>query len=584
MCRTHPAAAAAQPAAAAAEPAHLDDEPPMSLVAMPTDLLELIFCACSTASAFGAIAATCSSFQCTLAVSDCWRVLAWQNFDVPLPDLAGPVDSIRRLYRRLHAEEPERLTCSGFLCDGGVDLGDMEGADVNPFALADPAQPVVLNVLPQMAAAFWVSNAFVDSDWQLYCSASGERNVTVVAAVHSEPHDIARQADALEAERARRAYLTARLQYMAQTLWSWAVEGFGGLASCSTETLEHTLLAAWGLPQGRVLLLHGIPAAERSEHVGRLATLVQEVSQREVAALRVFEGRHAGRRLMLDADACLRAAARAAGPARPDFFDRAEPTLLGLEAAAAADARSQEALAATAAASHAATAAAAEVGAPAAEAAAAAEADDEEAVWRASQARHREEMRRPPPRLPCPPGALAVASHVVVRRGVMCSCPVQCGVLLGSLQPLAPADLYGPSMRRWDDLTHHDQLPPETWTRHGPPQPVRLPGVTVAECARRGAPTAAAAEAAADEGGPFPILWFRFDAIDDSREGSEQLNPRGEFRYELAQPRALRYLLCKLISPEDRMEAMQDDHAQPNIDLEFCGMDGWTVRIDEGAV
>lgn len=150
----------------------------------------------------------------------------------------------------------------------------------------------------------------------------------------------------------------------------------------------------------------------------------QEVSQREVAALRVFEGRHAGRRLMLDADACLRAAARAAGPARPDFFDRAEPTLLGLEAAAAADARSQEALAATAAASHAATAAAAEVGAPAAEAAAAAEADDEEAVWRASQARHREEMRRPPPRLPCPPGALCGALGLEPaprsRRGRLC--------------------------------------------------------------------------------------------------------------------------------------------------------------------
>ena len=30
-----------------------------------------------------------------------------------------------------------------------------------------------------------------------------------------------------------------------------------------------------------------------------------------------------------------------------------------------------------------------------------------------------------------------------------------------------------------------------------------------------------------------------------------------------------------LISPEDRMAAMQDDHASPNIDLEYCGVDGW---------
>ena len=117
----------------------MDDEPPMSLVAMPTDLLELIFCACSTASAFGAIAATCSSCQCTLAVSDCWRVLAWQNFDVPLPDLAGPVDSIRRLYRRLHAEEPERLTCSGFLCDGKVlvEACMRDGRPERPWAADD---------------------------------------------------------------------------------------------------------------------------------------------------------------------------------------------------------------------------------------------------------------------------------------------------------------------------------------------------------------------------------------------------------------------------------------------------------------
>ena len=45
--------------------------------------------------------------------------------------------------------------------------------------------------------------------------------------------------------------------------------------------------------------------------------------------------------------------------------------------------------------------------------------------------------------LVAPPATLAVASHLVIRRGLTCSCPVQCGVLLGSTAPLAPAQLYG---------------------------------------------------------------------------------------------------------------------------------------------
>ena len=45
--------------------------------------------------------------------------------------------------------------------------------------------------------------------------------------------------------------------------------------------------------------------------------------------------------------------------------------------------------------------------------------------------------------LVAPPATLAVASHLVLRRGLTCSCPVQCGVLLGSTVPLPPAQLYG---------------------------------------------------------------------------------------------------------------------------------------------
>ena len=45
--------------------------------------------------------------------------------------------------------------------------------------------------------------------------------------------------------------------------------------------------------------------------------------------------------------------------------------------------------------------------------------------------------------LVAPAATLAVASHLVIRRGLTCSCPVQCGVLLGSTAPLVPAQLYG---------------------------------------------------------------------------------------------------------------------------------------------
>ena len=109
---------------------------------------------------------------------------------------------------------------------------------------------------------------------------------------------------------------------------------------------------------------------------------------------------------------------------------------------------------------------------------------------------------------------------------------------------------------------------------------MRLLGATVVECARRAEPGAE---------GLFPIAWFRFDAVDDDAEAeATEQEPQqlagattarvarvGEFRFALAQPRALRYLVLKLISPEDRMVAMQDDHASPNIDLEYCGIDGW---------
>ena len=50
--------------------------------------------------------------------------------------------------------------------------------------------------------------------------------------------------------------------------------------------------------------------------------------------------------------------------------------------------------------------------------------------------------------------------------------------------------------------------------------------------------------------GPFPLCWFRFDRVDANASPL----PRGELRCELTRPRSLRYLLVRLIAPEDRME------------------------------
>ena len=491
---------------------------PVRLDGLPADLICSIFCVCGTMSALAACAATCALFRGLVAASDAWKVLLWRNFDVSLdfePVLDKSLDA-RDLLATFRRVAPQRLVLRGFLCDGGIDSEEVDEPPGMMITSTDPSEPALqLRTLPHMRASFWAANAFVDSDWRVYCSQSGERNISLVAAVAKSPD--AKAESALERERVRRAYMIERLHFVAETLWAWTVNGFGGLGSCSTETLEHAMLSAWALPQGRVLLLHGIPASQRNRHVEMLASLVQGIAQRTPKQLEVWAGAWKGRRLMVDGEAV--------GFLRTEALALCDPpqTSLGCTADGVFD----------------------RLGGAA---------EGEGATMH----------------LIAPPATLAVASHVVVRRGVMCSCPVQCGALLGSTAPLPPSHLYGAAARLWDDATSVDLLPPEV----GAGVAARLPGVTVVECARRGESGA---------GGLFPIAWFCFDPIDDSAEaeGGEQANPEQAhpgFRFALAQPRALRYLVLKLISPEDRMVAMQDDHASPNIDLEYCGIDGWRLE------
>ena len=75
----------------------------------------------------------------------------------------------------------------------------------------------------------------------------------------------------------------------------------------------------------------------------------------------------------------------------------------------------------------------------------------------------------------------------------------------------------------------------------------------------------------------FPIAWFKFHPMPQRRRRHE----RGEIEYSLARPRCTRYLLARLVSAENRMAEMSDDHAQPNIDIEHLGAKGYLVATEE---
>ena len=71
--------------------------------------------------------------------------------------------------------------------------------------------------------------------------------------------------------------------------------------------------------------------------------------------------------------------------------------------------------------------------------------------------------------------------------------------------------------------------------------------------------------------GPFPLCWFRFNNVGDDVTPL----PQGELRCELRQPRALRYLLIRLIAPEDRMEVRAAWHW-----MALGGVGGGRERMD----
>ena len=194
---------------------------------LPGDLISSIFCVSSSPRDLAACAATCTLFRGLVATGDPWRSLLWRTFDV-FDECADP----RSLLASFHRRAPQRLALRGFLCDGGVDgweTAKNASSAGNASTAAGLSEPVLqLRTLPQTTASFWMTNAFLDSDWRVYCSDSSERNISLVAAVVSPD---AEASSALERERARRAYMIERLYFVAETLWAWTVNGFGGLRS-----------------------------------------------------------------------------------------------------------------------------------------------------------------------------------------------------------------------------------------------------------------------------------------------------------------------------------------------------------------
>jgi len=182
-----------------------------------------------------------------------------------------------------------------------------------------------------------------------------------------------------------------------------------------------------------------------------------------------------------------------------------------------------------------------------------------------------------------PRGALAVVTSITIRRAITCSCPLMVGCLIGSRKQISAADLYDPDgvVRAFDDaLTpEHVRLLVNDSARRLPPiaHVHRLAShVALIEfgAARPEARPERAGAAAEDGGadGPYPLAWFSFAPL-----GSASLaysTERGELKCTLRAPRAMRSVVLMLISAEDRMFFMHDEHADPNIDLEFCGLSG----------
>ena len=226
----------------------------LNLTDLSADDLGSVLCACDAPS-LCAVQAVCTALRSASLAPDVWNAVLAQDYGV------CHARAPRELYRYFRTTPAAALPTRGFLTDGGLDSLEADeegggGAAGAPSAAAAVAalsaaggeqQPLVLEV--QQGSEFWVGNAFAPTEFEFYCSQPSVRNVTIAGALLGE-----RCATQLrrETELERRAYILERLTFIAQRIWLWSVDGFGGLGSCSTHTLERALVSAWSLPQVRL--------------------------------------------------------------------------------------------------------------------------------------------------------------------------------------------------------------------------------------------------------------------------------------------------------------------------------------------
>ena len=583
------------------------------LLDLPDDTLERVLSACDACTLCG-LAAVCASLRAAAAAEAPWLAALETELDVP-PEMAVAADvGARNLFRRLtRLSDDAEITVDGCLTDGGIDGVAMQAW----WTQADSERGgVAMQDVPETARDFWVANAFDSTPHRCYCSEEAPAGGGVIVAgriggVVSADDEVARAAEA-----ERRQFMCERLERAAPHLWGWPAEEFGGLHTTSTEHLEAALQVAWHAHGAHSLLLGDIPLLQRGRAERRLRRLLEEAEERRLARRGI-------------AVACMRAGGghgllvdRRAWEANSDGRRLSSPSGGGSGGPATSiggGGSSEGAAAWRRASGSSSPRVAADVsdgGLP----------PSPEAV-----------APRSLPLLPA--GRLCLLRSLCVRRGIMCSCPVQVGVLLGCRVPLTAAALYSPRLAVLEDLLTLEQVlaaapPAASATGAAVAAPAAAigaaaPAATAAATAATAAATAGSERAAAGSrsaaagsgaggsgaggsaatgsaalppciavhegaeatvvefsteasfGDVYPIAWFRFHMGVDEAVERQQREPgwreTGEVVYALRQPRTTCMLIAKLVAAEDRMLAMNDDHDEPNVDLEYIGATGHLV-------
>ena len=442
-------------------------------------------------------------------------------------------------YKALSQSEIVDLQVVGFLTDGGLDSGSEPGGGAVSSVPAVKEKEVEMFRLPEGNPS-WAGNAF-EPDERCYSSdvapdQGAAANVLLIGRVAcgvSAELAVARAATA-----ARRAFLLARMSSIPGLLPQ--SEDFGGVASMDAATVDNCFMQLLGHPNGVELLLLDLDGAERAAASRQLRQYAESTPDwNDGLREDLIATRQQGSVLVVD-----RATWQAAQADDPldGGASRDSPESLGMggsEVALASSTTLDDPLLCS--------------------------------------------LRRPW-------STLAVVTRHCLRRALHCSCPAQVGFVLGCRAPLRPSALYSERMLALNDCLSLDVFPESAQeaAAAGSSLPVIRDVITtdeavICEFERNINDT---------EGGAFPIIWFRFTSTLAAAAARKAATPgwreQGAFEYRLQQPRCTSFLLVKIVAPENRMEAMGDEHMQPNIDLQYCGARGIDLEqlqprhLDEG--